>query len=160
MKKIKLNATGYDWGNGTIISKEQAEMIIADLQAQLDAPEPVEFWEGQLVEVSGAKDAGKFIAVFDSYNMDRIGYYRARGGKEIAATSWPHCRPLQDPLIDQYKPLADGEDVPQLVVDRIRVKIRSGYVVNTTAASFNVSRKAGMYPDAIGWMPADGWGTK
>ena len=148
-KKIKLN-----FANEHVIEhvfdEGTARHIIADLQAQLDAPEPVEFWEGQLVEVS---DRG------DNWYITRYGGHISYGDsrhKDEAETPWRHCRPLQDPLILQFKAHKPGDSMPCDGGLRVRF-LRHDGGVDIFPASRCIWESCGT-ASIIGWMPAAGWG--
>lgn len=142
MKQVKLN--------GVTMDAEEAKKIIADLQAQIDAPEEPEFWEGQLVEMSDIDDW--YLKVFDRYiSCSSFPYRNTRGG------SYRHCRPLQDPLILQFKPHNPGDQMPCDGGLRVMIMRRDGGVSRGTARMMYWSESGDS--SIIGWMPADGWGS-
>lgn len=143
MKRINLN--------GTAISSEEAIKVIADLQAQIDAPEPVALWPGQLVEVRDTPGNPWAVRTFSSYDGTRDKPYLTQPYNMI----WAECRPLSDPLIDQYAPLAKGESLPTTYGDYVWIRFEDGSKTRVGVDAFN--KYCYGYRFAIGWMPADGW---
>lgn len=159
MNQIKLN--------GVTMTREEAEwhikkhhvdielsqQIIADLQAQLNAPEPVEFWEGQIVEVRDYDDAKWATRRFMRTSKIKPCFVAEN---DIA---WSDCRPLQDPLILQFKPHTPGDPMPSSRGAQVSVMRRDGVVTSCEAWQLDWD-KIPSYPhlEIIGWMPAAGWG--
>ena len=152
MKKIKL-----PYCSCKTVNTPQAREIINELQAQIDAPEPVEFWEGQLVDGrqdEGSEWNGPYRYTNWNADMQRHRMVETNG----SSFYFRDCRPLQDPLVDQYKPLEYSEMCP-IKDGVIKIKRSDGHASTVQAAWFNLHRLS-TFRDVIGWMPADGWGSK
>ena len=156
MKKIKLKVITAGWVSNETISEERAKTIIADLQAQLDAPEPVEFWEGRLVEgyVHG-KWHGPFLYVG---GMNGCSHRVVDSKGNSLQLLEKDCRPLQDPLILQFKSHQPGDPMPCDGGLRVRILNEENYVMNGAANGFDWSEREDWLLKIIGWMPAAGWG--
>ena len=136
-KKVKLR--------GVTLTKETAENVVAmyqeaidEIQAQLDAPEPVEFWEGQLVV---------------NVNNGRLDRWRP---SKMGVDAW---EPLQDPLILQFRAHVPGDPMPCHKKDRVTFMRRDGVICQRVLAiNTGWHYKDENHFDVIGWMPADGWG--
>ena len=162
MKKIRLHGITFneeDAKNEILTKTRMAACLLQEvdeIQAQLDAPEPVEFWEGQLCQFSDEPGfymqapVGVFLKTRIEEGVNKFVMAHGRG--------WRYCRPLQDPLILQFKAHKPGDPMPKMgEMDAVKVINSAGFITQGVAYDFDWSERRSPNYQIIGWMPAAGW---
>lgn len=135
MKTIKLD--------GLEVSEDKAREMLKTIQEQLKEPE---FYKGQLVEGRDFDDDVWKIDTFVRYLSDTSLPYLCRNDP------WKQCRPLQDPLIIQFRPHTPGDTMPCDGKQKVRVMYRCGDIDIDKAKEYDWN-EAGTNTDIIGWLP-------